>query len=176
MEQWKDISEFEGSYQVSNTGKVRSLSRFVKYKHGGKDRYWPGKIISPFNTKSGYLNVTLKISNRNHHRQVHRLVAAAFVGAFNARDQVNHKDGDKHNNNYDNLEIVTQSENMKHAFTNGLHSGVGSTHYKAKKITDGVHIWGTLKEAGDYFGVSRKVIHDRINNRVKNINNLRYIE
>lgn len=110
---WKDIEGYEGLYQVSNFGKVKSLN----YKRQNKV-----KILKPSQTGKGafkgqgYLSLHLK----NKQFKVHRLVAEAFIPNKENKPQINHKDGNKLNNNSNNLEWCTNSENQKHAWKNGL--------------------------------------------------------
>ena len=108
MEQFKDIAGYEGLYQVSNTGKIKSMvGRF-----GGVDN------LKQTSNGSGYSTVTLCKDGKRSTRNTHRLVAAAFLGESTL--QVNHKDGDKRNNSVDNLEWVTAKENIIHAIDKGL--------------------------------------------------------
>lgn len=174
-EKWVPIRGYEGSYEVSNYGNVRSLSRVVEYKHGGKGRFWPSKIIKQWMPKNGYLTVTLKLENKGSNFMVHRLVGIHFIDNPNNGWQINHKDNNKLNNKVVNLEWVTQSENMAHAFKSGAHSGKGATHYKAKKITDGMNTFGCLQEAADYYNITRKVVWDMISERTGNKYNFTYL-
>ena len=113
---YTDIVNFEGLYQISNTGKVRALSKEVKMPKGGVrtiDQHYPKLVIH----KKGYLKVML--TNAIGVRKgffVHRLVAEAFINLVDKKHQVNHKDGNKQNNSASNLEWVTGSENMRHFF------------------------------------------------------------
>lgn len=116
---WKDIDGYEGIYQVSNLGRVKSLKRKVNTKGGGT-RYSPSKILTNcFDNK--YYHVRLYRNGVAKIHLVHRLVADAFLPNPNNKPQVNHIDGDKLNNRFDNLEWCTASENAKHAFRVGLH-------------------------------------------------------
>lgn len=101
-EVWKDIDGYEGAYQVSNLGNVRSLRSNS-----------PKCIYQTCNTY-GYLQVRLHKDNIHKHYYVHRLVAMAFVDGYKDGFEVNHKDFDKSNNVYTNLEWVTKSQNQKH--------------------------------------------------------------
>lgn len=103
MEQWKDIEGFEGIYQVSNLGRVKSLKRRVN----GKGNYWytqEEKILKPFVNKKGYLGIVLYNNYYTLRTTIHRLVASAFIPNDNSLPQVNHKDENKLNNCVDNLE------------------------------------------------------------------------
>lgn len=107
---WKPIEGFEGHYEVSVHGRVRSLNRQLA------NRVYPGKIIKPsLNTRTGYLAVSLSLKGKHYNHRVHRLVATAFIDAIEGKIHVNHIDGDKLNNNATNLEWVTIYENNRHA-------------------------------------------------------------
>ena len=116
---WKDVDGYSGLYQVSNFGNVKSLSKHVPCK-SGKTRKLPEKILKPAKTDSGYFVVCLSKNKISKHYKIHRLVASAFIENKERKKCVNHIDGDKTNNNVSNLEWCTYSENMKHAFSNGL--------------------------------------------------------
>lgn len=120
---WKDIESYEGLYQISETGIVRSLDHEVyqKSKHGSlMKRLYKGKIITPRIGKFGYLYLGLSKNGNKKSFKIHRLVAKAFVDGFEEDLQVNHKDGNKLNNHKDNLEWVTVQENLKHSRDTGL--------------------------------------------------------
>ena len=116
MEEWKDIKEFTGYYQVSNCGRVRSVDRYVPDNHNSK-RIAKGMILKPYKTTKGYLKVTLYKDSKKVYKKcrVHRLVAEAFLDNTDNLPQVNHIDGNKENNNVKNLEWCTQEYNLKHA-------------------------------------------------------------
>ena len=99
-EEWKDIKGYEGLYQVSNLGRVRSLDHYVKNGHG--NRLVHGKILKPYKSSHGYLFVAL--GKKAKHRSVHRLVATAFIQNPQNLPEVNHKDENKSNNVSSNLE------------------------------------------------------------------------
>lgn len=105
MEEWRDIPGYEGLYQVSNQGRVKSLMH--------------KKVLSPFENNRGYLSVSLL---RGGKRLVHRLVAEVFIPNHKSKPNVNHKDGNPKNNTASNLEWCTQSENIIHAYKTGLNS------------------------------------------------------
>lgn len=116
-ETWKDIAGYEGLYQVSNLGNVRRMN--------GPTR----KTLAININRDGY--ETVHLSNGNGKRfMVHRLVAQAFISNPGNKPQVNHIDGDKTNNSTKNLEWVTPSENVKHAFSIGLKLPTGGVQPK----------------------------------------------
>ena len=116
-EEWRDIKGYEGLYQVSNLGRVKSLPRERRNRQGYY--YTKEKILKQTNTSTGYKKVELFNGTRKSYK-VHRLVAQAFLNNEYNKPQVNHKDGNKINNNVNNLEWVTGSKNIIHAYKTGL--------------------------------------------------------
>jgi len=112
MEIWKDVIGYEGFYQVSDLGRVRSLTRLIR---DGRNKI-SGKMLSPFYDEKGYLNVHLSKEGSIFHTRVHRLVAKAFIPNTEILPEVNHKDFNKNNNTPDNLEWVTGLANSRHFF------------------------------------------------------------
>lgn len=109
QEEWKAIAECNGEYYVSNHGRVKSL----KF---GKER-----ILKPAINSSGYWYIFIFVKNQKpKFCMIHKLMAVAFIPNTQNKKEVNHKDGNKLNNNLCNLEWVTHSENMKHAWDTGL--------------------------------------------------------
>lgn len=122
IEIWKDINNFEGYYQVSNSGNIRSLDRIITDCFGRKKSN-RGKKLSFGSTPTGYLFVGLRKEGFKTQQYCHRLVAHHFIPNPQNKETVNHIDGDKSNNNDWNLEWNTRSENTKHAYDNGLITG-----------------------------------------------------
>ena len=115
---WRPVSGYEGYYEVSNIGRVRSVprTREVKSRYGGTAlRTDKGALMSPVNHGNGYLYVTLARDGLRINHYIHRLVAFAFCDGADERLVVDHKDGDKRNNHCDNLEWVTQKVNVVRA-------------------------------------------------------------
>lgn len=107
QEEWRDIKGFEGRYQVSDMGRVRSVSRVVR-SGKNKQRRMNGRVLIPWKTKHGYLHVNL---GRRGKVAIHRLVAKTFIPNPNNYPDVNHKDEDKANNIVSNLEWCNHSYN-----------------------------------------------------------------
>jgi hypothetical protein len=115
MEVWKDIKGYEGLYQVSNKGNVRSLDMIVKAKSNGT-QLKKGKLLSPQYTWNGYLRYDLS----GKKRRAHRLVAQSFIPNPNNKEEVNHINCIRDDNRLENLEWSTKSENNKHKIWNKL--------------------------------------------------------
>lgn len=131
-EQWKDIPDYEGYYQVSDMGRVRCVDRTVIYKDG-RVCYFKSKIMKQGTNLKGYKKVYFSKDCIQTSHQVHVLVMLAFVGVRpDPKIQVNHIDCDKSNNALANLEYCTQSHNQLHAFANGLISRKGEKGSRAK--------------------------------------------
>ena len=113
---WKDIEGYEGMYQVSNLGRVRSLDRYYTKPHprnGVPTKYFKrGSIITNHTLRNGYTNVMLKFEGGKKNFMVHRLVAKAFVPGYFEGADVNHKDSNRQNNHADNLEWMTRRDNL----------------------------------------------------------------
>jgi len=118
IEIWKDIPGYEGFYQVSNLGRVKSLPRKGWMERNKCWRLRKNRIFKLSADKSGYVRVLLRLNCKPKSFSVHRLVLISFVGESNL--QVNHKNGIKDDNRLENLEYCTQSENTKHAYESGL--------------------------------------------------------
>lgn len=116
---WKDIPGWEGYYKISKKGQVRSLPRIKK---GRNDLTYKteGKLISHYQHPNGYVYVNLRVPGRSRYSLVHRLLALTFIPNPHSKSEINHKNGIKNDNRLSNLEWVTRSEQIKHAFKNGL--------------------------------------------------------
>jgi hypothetical protein len=145
---WLPIKGYEGSYEVSNLGRVRSLDGMVTAGHGSC-RLRKGRILKPRNVgnkETQYFAIQFPgVGNK----RIHRLVASAFIPNPDAKEQVNHKDGNKKNNCVENLEWVTAAENQAHAFATGLKvMPKGVEHYCAKLTPELVRKVRFLKKLG----------------------------
>ena len=114
---WKDIYGYEGLYQVSNSGRVRSLNKLIDDYRGKEVRLIKGKVLKPFD-RNGYYVISLTKNKQRHNYSVHRLVAQAFIKNIDNKPYINHLDYDKHNNCVDNLEWCTQKENINWSIIN----------------------------------------------------------
>lgn len=119
-EQWKDVKGYEGLYQVSDQGRVKSLGQVTEYiSRWGTvaHRHSRGNIMCPTDNRHGYMSVILSKDKKTKRHFVHRLVAEAFIGEIDSLE-INHKDYNPRNNAVSNLEIVTHQENVNHSLDN----------------------------------------------------------
>ena len=134
MEIFKDVIKFESTYQVSNTGKVKNKKT--------------GLLLSPHYNRKGYQYVYLSYSHTGRVKwYIHRLVAKHFIENPMNKPQVNHIDGNKQNNNVDNLEWCTNEENQIHAVLNNLHYQ-GESHKDSKFSEVSVRLLPELTNIG----------------------------
>src|SRR5699024_1112448 len=118
---WKPVSGYEGVYEVSNLGRVKSLSRHKACGHkGSKPQITEECLLSIREDRYGYKRVKLSKNKKSHLKYLHRILAKEIIPNPEGKPQINHKDGDKGNNSLENLEWTTQKENVIHAFATGL--------------------------------------------------------
>lgn len=118
-DKWRDVLGYEGVYQITCDGDMRSLDRMCPRTYRGPVRN-KGKKLNPVITKDGYFRMGLYRNGRIKMWLVHRLVWMSFVGVIPDGLEVNHKDGNPKNNTLSNLEVVTKLENIRHAMKAGL--------------------------------------------------------
>ena len=162
---WLDIKNYEGLYQVSDFGRVKSLK-------SNKE-----KILKPFARPNGYLGVTLSKKGKSITKSIHRIVAETFISNQNKLLQVNHKDGNKQNNNVNNLEWCTAQENIKHSWKNGLSRVTEGMREHCKvynkkvmqydKNENFIKEWESASEAGRKLNIFQQSIVACLKNRTK---------
>ena len=150
--EWRDAYIYGEQYQVSNTGLVRNKVT--------------GHMLIPQKDKKGYLRVRLSLHNKKATAKVHRLVAVAFIPNPERKPQVNHKDTDKSNNCFWNLEWVTNGENQTHAYKTGLNYVTGGAGRKKKPVCklnvytgEVIETYKSLADAGRENGLHDTNIH-----------------
>lgn len=171
-EKWKAIEGYEGRYEISNLGKVKSLP---KRKGKGRGYIRPTQMMTLAKDKNGYYVIGLrKYRQKKCLLKVHRLVAKAFIPNPENKPQINHKNGVKDDNKVGNLEWVTSGENCRHAYKTGLQqkrkgeqSGFSKLkEYQVRKIRQ-IYKEGniTQKELGKVFGICQaqiwRIIHKK---------------
>lgn len=112
---YKPVKGYEGLYEVSNLGNVKSLKKV-------RGRALSGERLLKPHIVNGYVMVTLCKDSKPFNASVHRLIAEAFIPNPENKETINHIDGNKQNNSIDNLEWATQRENNIHAYRTGLHN------------------------------------------------------
>ena len=134
-EVWKDINGYEGCYQVSNLGRIKSLDRMTNNQYG--EYFMKGRILKNSIIKEkGYCRVSLNNGNGKISKRVHRLVAEAFIPNPENKPEVNHKDGNKLNNCVSNLEWCTNKENIEHSIRTGLKKHCNGCSNSSSKFTE----------------------------------------
>ena len=126
MEIWRDIDGYEGKWQASNNGNIRSLDHVVRF--GNNQRIAKGQVLKFNKHRSGYLLVHV-----GKKRTVHRIIATVFIPNPNNLPEVNHIDGNKTNNFVNNLEWCSRKENVKHDIRL---SGKHKRKQRHNKVTD----------------------------------------
>jgi hypothetical protein len=133
MEFWKDIKGFEGYYQISNLGQIRSLTREVK-RSDSKKGFYESRILKLAKDQKGYLRVVLTKESKRKTFKVHRIVCDHFLSDSIDGKEINHLDGDKTNNAWYNLQICSSSQNAIHAIKTGLRKSVKLNESKVLEI------------------------------------------
>lgn len=156
---WKSVPAFEGIYEASNFGRIRSLDRIVVTKTGVKKRA-QGLVLQPNPTVGGYMCVRL---GRGNPVLVHQVIAKTFLGPTPEGHQVCHKDGLKQNNGVSNLRYGTPKSNQFDRRAHGTHlAGEQLSHAKLtlKSVEEVRGLFGskTHEEIANIYGVSRGAI------------------
>lgn len=165
---WKPIKGYENHYSVSNKGRVKSIARTFIGKNGvEKPVHEKILALSPSKSTKRHpiqrYSVELWKDNKRKRVFIHRLVAEAFIPNPEGKPQVNHIDGDPSNNNVENLEWVTNSENVKHAYDNGLiKSGNEKPIRGINNITGKVLLFDSVAEASRFFDVTPGAIRSAL--------------
>ena len=151
-EQWKPIEGYEGCYEVSDQGWVRSVPHKVNTK-GGKQRMSPGRIMVQKLSNSDRYQVHLSKENKGRWVSVSRLVAKAFCPGWFEGAVVNHKDENPRNNRADNLEWCSQSYNCKYGHRND--TMIEQTSRKVERLMGNVIVtYNSIRSAAEMTGVS----------------------
>lgn len=135
--EWRKVDGYEGMYEVSSDGQVRSVERLVRHWQGGLSRFG-GKQIKPVLTECGYHKVPLSKESKRAAFFVHRLVAIAFIENPLGLAEVNHKNGIKTDNRIENLEWVNRQQNKKHAYDTGITIPKRGVENGISKLTDDI--------------------------------------
>ena len=174
MEKWKDIPNYYG-YQASTNGRIRTHNKITHTEKHGK-RIWKDRVLKYKGNglPMGY-RVDLWKNGKPHTFLVSRLIATTFLEDFiDTKLTVNHKDGNRLNNNLENLEWLTRGENIKHAFENNLCTS--QTNCVLEDKNKRLYKFNSLSKASEFLGRNEGYISLCIkkNRKVKGINNEKY--
>lgn len=177
MEEWRDIPEYEGIYQASSLGRVRTCDGKTTYTELRGIRHWKQRTLKQKVTKNKYGRCDARVSLWKDGKEktvlVARVVASAFYG--NSDMTVNHKDGNSMNNSAENLEWISREDNIRHGFNNGLYNSIQKSVSIMNASTGIVFSFDSLSNASRYLGknsgyvqnaISKgRKIYDRFGNR-----------
>lgn len=136
LETWKPVIGYEGIYEVSNLGRVKSLARVKSCGHPGSKQLTKERLMTIREDRNGYKRVKLSKDGKSKLITLHRIVAMSFVDNPLNKNEVNHIDGNKNNNIPSNLEWVTRSENVQHAFNKKLKLAIKGEVNNNAKLTE----------------------------------------
>lgn len=169
---WMPINDYEGYYELHESGEVRSIKRIVI--HGNWNRRVESKILKRRINNCGYIEVRLSKDGETKTKFLHVLLAQVFIPNPDNKPFVNHKNGIKTDIRLDNLEWSTHSENILHAYKTGLYN-------VSKKETPVIDIctnvsFPSIKKAADYYSIPYSTCKGYLNGNRKNITCLRYLK
>lgn len=165
LEKWSDVKGYEGLYQVSNFGRIKSMVNNASRRK---------RVLNPYD-HNGYRRINLYKNNKCKKLYIHRLVAEEFIPNVNNYPEVNHIDGNKSNNNIKNLEWCTSSQNQIHAYKTGLqvispNRNKGNNFRGIKCViknlsTGAVEEFKNMKSASEFLGHYKDFISRKVKNQ-----------
>jgi len=181
-EVWKDIKDYEGIYQVSSLGRIKSLAKKWKRKTDTVFIFQQDKIMSTYYLTDNYIKITLTKNSRQIVYMAHRIIAEAFIPNPENKPYINHKNGVKTDNRIENLEWCTSAENAQHAYDLGLSkppmlNKFGGEHGAAKVVLDvqtGI-FYDSKIEAAKAKGVNNSELSLMLTGKRRNSTSLIYV-
>lgn len=163
-EEWRDIPHYEGLYQVSNLGQIRSIDRVVR-RCIGTTKMLKGIILNPLFQRNGYMFVILSKNGKTKRMAIHRAVALAFIPNPDNKSEVNHINEDKRDNRVSNLEWITIHDNR--CYGTRIERGIANRDQTGKKN-------GMFGRKGAMNPQSRKILqYDLSGNFIREYENIR---
>lgn len=168
MENYKNVKDYIGLYQINSNGTVKGLKRMIELKNG-KNRVIEERILKPRIDSYGYITVRLSKNGKTKTCFIHRLIAEAFIPNPNNLPQINHISGDKQDNSINNLEWTTPSLNSRHAYRNGLNNNYGVDHAKSVCILDHKNelVFPTIRDFCEYYNIAYSTGRNALNKQIK---------
>lgn len=161
MEKWKDIPDYEGIYEASTLGRIRSKPGKTTFSKRHGTRHWQTRVLKQKGNREYGKRVTLWKDGKPKDLLVARIVAMTWVDGYQECLTVNHIDGDRLNNNVENLEWVTLADNIRHGFETGLYTSV--VPIKLKHIHTGdVYEFKSLAEASRFLGKNNGYVSGKL--------------
>lgn len=168
---WKPVYGYEGYYEINEKGIIKGVERVIHFKN--LCRKINAKILSSRINNCGYLEVRLSKDGRTKTRPVHVLLAEVFIPNPDNKPEVNHINGNKIDNRIENLEWVTHSENMLHAYALGLCPTID----KEKPVVDVCEgrVFPSVRKAAEYYTIPYSTVKGYLNGNRNNPTCLRYL-
>jgi hypothetical protein len=172
---WIDVEGYEGVYQVSKDGQIRTHKNNAAFSKLHGVRRWKQRVLKQKADKGGYKRVCLYKDGKPKDYLVHRLVATAFCRRYGDRDIVNHIDGNPSNNHFSNLEWCNPKENNNHAFDTGLMTTNKVISLLDKK-TGEIKRFRSMQKASCFLGKSHGYISEKLKRGKKDIGNFEIVD
>jgi hypothetical protein len=168
---WTPIENYDCYYFINKQGQIRSRNRYISYGNGRR-RFVEGRIMKTRVNNCGYVEVRLSIGGFSKTYFIHRLMAQHYIPNPGGKPYINHKNGIKTDNRIENLEWVTHSENMKHAYQHDL---LKCTCIQVVDICTG-QVFESIKEAAAVNGLVYSTLKNYLSGKRKNPTCLRILD